>query len=158
MKKTNQLFTSAMILLINLSHFSLASAQAPAPVASPAAAPAVLPVADNPYGLAAVWGQGDWVAKITILLLIIMSLASWYVLVSKLLEQNKLKKMTLEAEEAFVKASSFEQGLKVLNADSPYRFMVESSLEAVEQHPLVAGQVDLNTWAAQSIEDRKSVV
>jgi biopolymer transport protein ExbB len=148
MKKTNQFFTSAMILLISLSHLSLASAQ----TAAPAAAPTVLPAADNPYGLAAVWGQGDWVAKTTILLLIIMSLASWYVLVSKLLEQNKLKKMTLEAEEAFVKANSFQQGLKVLDKESPYRFMVEASLEAVEQHSLVAGQVDLNTWAAQSIE------
>ena len=32
---------------------------------------------DNPYGLSALWAQGDWVAKATLLILVLMSMASW---------------------------------------------------------------------------------
>ena len=162
MKKINQLsnqaVTMATMILFSMCSFSLAHAQVAAPTVTLAASPAITPAAENPYGLAAVWGQGDWVAKTTILLLIIMSLASWYVLISKLLEQKRLQTMANEAEAAFAKASSLQQGVNSLTDESPYRFMVESSLEAVQQHPSVAGQVDLNTWAAQSIERSVAVV
>jgi biopolymer transport protein ExbB len=147
MKKIQALFASIFIFLANTAH-----AQTAQPTVASTATPTIVPASENPYGLAAVWGQGDWVAKTTILLLIIMSLASWYVLISKLIQQQKLRKMAQEAEQAFAKASSLQQGAKAMDEDSPYRFVVESSLEAVQQHPTVAGQVDLNTWAAQSIE------
>jgi biopolymer transport protein ExbB len=151
MKNIKLLFTSAFIFFINVTH-----AQTVAPSATPTvaltASPTIAPAAENPYGLAAVLVQGDWVAKTTLLLLIIMSLASWYVLISKLLVQQKLRKMAAEAENAFAKASNMQQGVSAMDAASPYRFIVESSLAAVKQHPTVAGQVDLNTWAAQNIE------
>ena len=41
---------------------------------------------DNPYGLSALWAQGDWVAKTTLLILVLMSMASWYVIFTKLME------------------------------------------------------------------------
>jgi biopolymer transport protein ExbB len=151
MKNIQPLFASAFIFLTNIAH-----AQSVAPNASPTVAltpsSTIAPAVENPYGLAAVLGQGDWVAKTTLLLLIIMSLASWYVLISKLLEQQKLRKMAAEAENAFAKASSLQQSASAMDAASPYRFIVESSLDAVKQHPTVAKQVDLNTWAAQNIE------
>ena len=158
----------AMALTLGTTGFTSAHAQAPAvPVSAapttepaavtPATAPALVNVsvsttADNPYGLSAMWGQGDWVAKITVLLLIIMSLASWYVLISKLIQQNRLKAMATDAEQAFAKATTLHSGAKAMAADSPFRFIADASLEAVQQHNSVAGQVDLNTWAAQSIE------
>ncbi len=133
------------------------SADRPAAVAlttAPALAnePASTMVADNPYGLGAMWGQGDWVAKITVLLLIIMSLASWYVLISKLMEQHRLKAMATDAEQAFAKATTLRAGANAMALDSPFRYIADTSLEAVQQHSSVAGQVDLNTWTAQSIE------
>ena len=151
MKNIKPFFATTFIVLTNIAH-----AQTVVPNATPTVAltpsPAIASAAENPYGLAAVWGQGDWVAKSTLLLLIIMSLASWYVLISKLLEQEKLRKMAVEAEDAFAKASSLPQAASALEVTSPYRFIVESSLDAVQQHPIVARQVDLNTWAAQNIE------
>jgi biopolymer transport protein ExbB len=152
MKNIKSLFATAFILLTNLAH-----AQTAAPTIAPATvaltpSSSLAPAVENPYGLAALWGQGDWVAKTTLLLLIIMSLASWYVLISKLLAQNRMLKMAKDAELAFSKADNLQQGADAMAADSPYRFMVEASLDAVQQHASVAGQVDLNTWAAQSIE------
>jgi biopolymer transport protein ExbB len=151
MKNIKPLFASALIFVINMVH-----AQTVAPNAAPTVtlnpSPAIAPAVENPYGLAAVLVQGDWVAKTTLLLLILMSLASWYVLISKLLAQNRMQAMAKDAALALSKVSNLEQGAEAMAADSPYRFIVDASLEAVQQHPSVAGQVDLNTWAAQSIE------
>src|SRR5690349_6031623 len=75
-----------------------ASEPAPAATTTPAeapAAPAITPavaneVVDNPYGLGALWAQGDFVAKGTLIIMVIMSMGSWYIIFTKLFEQQKL--------------------------------------------------------------------
>lgn len=151
MKHIKSLFGIAFMLFINMAHAQTTTTEAPATVAL-TPSPSTAPAAENPYGLAAVFGQGDWVAKTTILLLVIMSLASWYVLISKLIAQNRMKAMAKDAELAFTEAPTLQKGAQAMAADNPYRFIVDASLHAVQQHASVAGQVDLNTWAAQSIE------
>ena len=85
-----------------------AAASQPASVAEPAAAPApiadattVKETVDNPYGLGALWGQGDFVARGTLLMLVIMSIASWYILVTKLYESLKISIQAREARNGF---------------------------------------------------------
>jgi len=138
-----------------------AGAQAPAasaPVlsASPslAATAAIKPpaAAANPYGLRALWAEGDWVAKGTLLVLAIMSLGSWYVLITKLIAQHRMGGQGKAANASFWKADTVRQGADTLQQGSPYRFIVESALEATRKHTGLIGQVDLNTWVTQSIE------
>jgi biopolymer transport protein ExbB len=145
----------------------LAFAQSnPVPVASTPAAtatasspgtaklPPIKPAAAvaNPYGLQAMWEQGDWVARITIVILAVMSLASWYVLISKLIAQSRMGGQARAANATFWKADTVRQGTEGLQKGSPYRFIAESALEATRKHDGLIGQVDLNTWVAQSIE------
>ena len=47
-------------------------------------------IVENPYGLSALWAQGDWVSKGTLLVLALMSLGSWYIMLTKLWDQGKL--------------------------------------------------------------------
>nr|WP_233259709.1 MotA/TolQ/ExbB proton channel family protein [Ramlibacter sp. WS9] len=108
--------------------------------------------AANPYGLRALWQQGDWVARITLLILVIMSLGSWYVLVAKLIAQSRMGGQGKAANQNFWKADTVRQGAERLQPASPYRFIAESALEATRKHDGLIGQVDLNTWTAQSIE------
>src|ERR1700747_1140099 len=56
--------------------------QAP-PVAKDAEGTRTTEIVENPYGLEAVWKGGDIVLRITLGILIIMSLGSWYVIVTK---------------------------------------------------------------------------
>lgn len=139
---------------------SAASASVPA-ATSPVLTPATeLPMlrppagdyADNPYGLRALWGQGDLVARATLLILLIMSLASWYVLVRKLIEQRRTAIQARAATKAFANVETLKRGAEALDKKSPFRFIVDSSLESIRQHEAVADQVDMNTWAAQAIE------
>jgi len=118
---------------------SLPAIQAPPPVA-------------NPYGLGALWAQGDIVSRATIVILVIMSLASWYVLITKLLAQSRMGGQGRKANESFWKADTVLQGAQALQPGSPYRFIAESALEATHKHGGLIGKVDLNTWVAQSIE------
>jgi biopolymer transport protein ExbB len=121
----------------------------PAPILPPIKAPESIA---NPYGLRALWAQGDWIARVTLLILAIMSLGSWYVLIAKLVAQSRMGGQGKAANQNFWKADTVRQGADNLQPASPYRFIAESALEATRKHDGLIGQVDLNTWTAQSIE------
>jgi len=100
----------------------------------------------NPYGLRAVWAQGDFVAKTTLITLAVMSLLSWYVIVAKVLSQRRLAQQAKAAHTAFSGANSLRQGADSLAKDSPFRQIVDSSLQSMGKHESLASQVDMNTW------------
>ena len=128
----------------------LAATQAAAQSALPAIqAP---PPPANPYGLGALWAQGDIVSRATLVVLVVMSLASWYVLVSKLLAQSRMGGQGRAANASFWKADTVREGARGLQPGSPFRFIAEAALEATRKHDGLIGKVDLNTWVGQSIE------
>ena len=63
-------------------------------------------VVDNPYGIEAVWKEGGFIARGTLLILTIMSMGSWYILITKLLDQLKLNRQAGNARRTFWKAAS----------------------------------------------------
>jgi biopolymer transport protein ExbB len=140
------------------------TAAAPAPEAAPAApvapaSPAAAEAApapgahdENPYGLGALWAQGDIVAKGTLLILVLMSMGSWYVIITKFFEQSKAAKFAKAAQDSFWAANSLRQGADGLAEDSPFRFIAEKGLESANKHTGLLGAVDFNTWTTQSIQ------
>ena len=109
-------------------------------------------VIDNPYGLEAIWKGGDLVAKITLAILFLMSLGSWYIIITKIYEQAKMRTQAKEAQRKFWKAPSVRQGAEGLKKSSPFRFIAESGLEATGKHEGLLGNVDLNEWITMSIQ------
>jgi biopolymer transport protein ExbB len=145
------------------------SAQAPAAAPAAATAPAAVVAPEvkqlpppaaaateevvNPYGLDALWRQGDFVSKGTLIILVIMSIGSWYIGVLKLLEQAKLMKQAKESDAKFWKAGSVKDGIAALNEDSAFRFVAEEGVSSAEHHEgTVIEQVDLNAWVGMSIQ------
>src|SRR5487761_2249019 len=146
---------------------SPAPAQTPAPAAAtapetpalPAAAPQppeAIPateVVKNPYGLDSLWRQGDFVSRGTLIVLVIMSIGSWYIGILKLIEQAKLMKQAKESDEKFWQANSVKDGIVGLNEDSAFRFVAEKGAYASEHHQgSVIERVDLNAWISMSIQ------
>src|SRR6266545_6305890 len=120
--------------------------------APPAAAPST-EVVENPYGMSALWRQGDFVAKGTLIILMIMSIGSWYIGVIKVIEQAKMMKDAKEADEKFWHAHSVQEGVATLNEDSAFRFVAEkSSLAAVHHGTMQTKQLDLNTWVGMALQ------
>ena len=169
MLKMTRLAALAAVLLFAASGLvtpEVAQAQPPAPAAAPAepAAPAAatsaapapaaktIEIVDNPYGLEALLRGGDLVARITLGILALMSLGSWYIIVTKVYEQSKMNCQARAAQRKFWTEPSVKQGAEQLKKNSPYRFIAESGLEATSKHEGLLGSVDLNTWITMSIQ------
>ena len=114
--------------------------------------------AANPYGLGAVWSQGDWVAKLCLLLLVIMSIASWAVIVRKYIELRKTLVHTTQAHNAFDNMLNVGRHLAKLSADNPLKFVSDSGADAVRQYAALKPRVDYDTWLIRAIESALSSV
>jgi len=127
-----------------------------APAATPVPAPKVgektTEIIENPYGLEALWKGGDLVARITLGILVIMSVGSWYIIVTKVYEQAKMGHQARAADKTFWTAPSVEKGATALKEGSPYRFIAESGIDATRKHEGLLGNVDMNTWVSMSIQ------
>jgi biopolymer transport protein ExbB len=130
------------------------AAKAPAATAPAAAQPTVTKeVIENPYGLEAMWRQGDWVSKGTLIILVIMSMGSWYIIFVKLWEQSKLGREGRAMGAGFWKANSLKEGASKLKANSAYRYIAESGIDANEHHEgTLTENIDLNTWVTMSVQ------
>jgi len=177
MLKTTRMAALAAVLLIAAAPalvIPLAQAQTPPPPAAPAGAaapaapaaatPAVAPapaapasakaeaLVENPYGFQALLKGSDLVAKITLAILAIMSMGSWYIIITKVYEQAKMGTQAKAAEKTFWQAPSVRQGAETLKKNSAYRFIAETGLEASGKHEGMLGNVDLNNWITMSIQ------
>jgi biopolymer transport protein ExbB len=135
---------------------ALAQASAPAAAPTEAAVPAAAVTkesVENPYGLEAMWKQGDFVAKGTLIIMIIMSMASWYIIFTKLFEQSKLMKSAKAASESFWNSGSIRKGAESLDEGSAFRFIAESGLKASEHHEgVMLEAIDKHTWIGMSVQ------
>ncbi len=141
----------SLVAGVFLAGHALAQAEASAPAVAASAVVAPVPE-ENPYGLAALWAQGDAVAKGTLLIMIIMSMGSWYVIFTKLAEQSKLGKQAKTARESFWNAGSVRQGTDALEQGSAFRFIAEKGLEGASKHTGMLGAIDFNDWVTMSIQ------
>jgi len=131
------------------------AAAAPAAVTPAAVTPAAAAdkaVVDNPYGLEALWKGSDAVAKTVLIILVIMSMGSWYIIIVKLIEQSKINRQAKLAAKSFWTSGSVRQGADTLEAASPFRFIAEAGLEATKKHGGLLEHVDLNSWVTMSIQ------
>ena len=131
---------------IFLSTFSAAA------LAQTAAVAAGTEALSNPSGIQAVWAQGDLVARGTLLILVLMSMASWYVIVSKYIEQSRVNKQSRAVGDDFWSGASIRQSADKLEATSPYRFITDKGLESASKHDGMLGAIDFNTWVTMSIQ------
>ena len=129
-----------------------AEAAAPAVATAPAATVAKEEVA-NPYGLDALWSQGDFVARGTLIIMIIMSMASWYVIFTKLFEQRKMLKAADKVGDGFWKAGSMKQAATTLAEGSAFRYIAEQGVKADDHHEgTLVEQIDRHTWITMSVD------
>jgi biopolymer transport protein ExbB len=132
-----------------------AATSAPAPTPAPAtitAAPKAGTVQiENPYGLKAMWSHADAVTMTTLIIMIIMSLGTWYIMISKLVELNRIGRQAKQAERDFWTAPNLAQGMEALKEESPFRFIAQAGLEATKKHDGLLAHIGFSDWVTQSI-------
>jgi len=141
-----------------------ADAAPAAPVATDAAAPAAAAPAaglaadakveaENIYGPERLWEEGDIVSHGTTIVLVIMSMGTWFILFTRLWDQTKLMAQAKTVKQKFWTAGSLKEGMNKLEKNSAYRSMVEDGLKASEHHDgKMTDSIDLNEWVTMSLQ------
>jgi biopolymer transport protein ExbB len=103
---------------------------------------------ENPYGLAALWNQGDIVAKGTLLVLLLMSIGSWYIIFSKLFEQRRVFDQSNKVAKIFAPTDTLKEGLDALPKRNSFRLIAEEGFESSEQFRKgLSSEVTLTAWS-----------
>jgi len=103
---------------------------------------------DNPYGLQALWAQGDFIAKGVLILLAVMSAYSWFIIFTKWWEQRRLLKQAAEAEKNFWAADNIKNGVnKLTGKGNIFRAIASEAIDSAEHHDSrMTQQVPLHEW------------
>ena len=108
---------------------------------------------NNPYGLSALWVSGDLVSRSVLVLLILMSLASWYVILTKLWDQRALRKSAKSVDKQFWNAPSIKDGVDRLKKGDDFRGIAEDGLRAASHHDgRLTDRIDLHEWITMSLQ------
>ena len=129
------------------------TAAAPAPAPADAVNAVGQEAVANPYGLQALWQQGDFVARGTLIIMVIMSMGSWYIIFTKVFEQRQMMKSAKASTEAFWKAGSVKAGVGALEEGSAFRFIAEQGVKASDHHEgTMVEAIDKHTWISMSVD------
>ncbi len=128
-------------------------ASAPAVAAPMAAAPVSKETVANPYSLGHTISEGDWVSRGTLIILTLMSMGSWYILVTKLYESLQMSREAKQVSGKFFKAKSVGEAAKSLKEGTAFRFIADSGLEASEHHEgALTENIDHNSWVSMKVQ------
>ncbi|HSB95170.1 MAG TPA: MotA/TolQ/ExbB proton channel family protein [Spongiibacteraceae bacterium] len=106
----------------------------------------------NPYGLGALWEEGDMVAKGTLVLLLIMSAGTWFIIFTKLWEQQGIINQAKDSRKLW-EAASLAEGVQKLNKNSVYRALVEDGLNAMKHHDgRLTDKIDMQEWVTMTVQ------
>jgi len=130
----------------------------PAPAAADTGAAPIAPAAagketiENPYGLGALWRDGGWIAKANLVIMLIMSMGSWYIIFTKYWEQRKMFQSANGVSDGFWTAGSIKAGTNTLEEGSAFRYIAESGLKSSDHHEgTLVEQIDRHTWISMSV-------
>ncbi len=120
-------------------------------------------VVENPYGLGALIAQGDIVARATLVILLVMSLLTWFIMITKFLDQRRLRGFAVEAEREFWSSTSLSDAIsKLKGSGNPFRALAETGKQAFEHHELnktrLEGAIDANEWMSEALSRTADIV
>ena len=93
---------------------------------------------ENKFGFVEAMKEGGPVAWSILAVMIIMSVGSFYILFSKLFEQNKVMGQYKKGKAAFWRAASLKDGATKLEKNSAWRQLADDAVKAQEDHHKMA--------------------
>ena len=106
---------------------------------------------ESPYGLQAALREGGLISQATFAILVLMSVVSFYILFSKLFEQQKIINQAKRVRQAFWQSNSLREGSAKLEKNSAYKQIVDDGLAAQEQHGKLTDPVEAHDWLHGSL-------
>jgi biopolymer transport protein ExbB len=114
-------------------------------------------VVDNPYGLGALIAQGNIVSRSILAVLLIMSLMTWFIMITKWFDQRRLRLQAIEAEKEFWSSSSLTDAIgKLKGSSNPFRALAETGKQAYEYHEVnktrLSSAIGTSEWITESLQ------
>ena len=105
------------------------------------------------YGLTNLWVTGGPLTRAILIILAIMSLGSWFIILTKLWDQRTLKKSARLVEKQFWSAPSLKDGVAKLKKSDDFRFIAETGMRAASHHEgRLTDRVDLHEWITMALQ------
>jgi len=107
---------------------------------------------ESQFGFTQAMKQGGVIAWFILTVLVIMSVGSFYILITKLLEQNKILSQYKSIRGgAFWKANTLAEGASKLDKNSAWRQLVDDGLAAEVQHTKMTDSLEGHDWMHGSL-------
>ena len=105
----------------------------------------------NKFGFMEAMEQGGIIAWSIFAVLVIMSVGSFYILFTKLFEQQRIMNQYKAVRTSFWRAPTLREGASKLEKNSAWRQLVDDANMAEEQHSKMADNLDAHDWLHGSL-------
>ena len=113
----------------------------------------------NAFGFWEAMEQGGMIAWFILGVLVIMSVGSFYILITKLLEQNKvMKQYKRDVQGKFWQAGSIREGATKLEKNSAWRQVADDALKAEDEHGKMTDQLEAHDWMHGSLQRSEDAI
>ena len=113
---------------------------------------------DNPYGLTQALKEGGLISQTVFTILVLMSIVSFYILFSKLFEQQKVMNQAKRVRQSFWQSNSLREGSAKLEKNSAYKQIVDDGLAAQDQHAKLTDPVEAHDWVHGSLARSEAAI
>ena len=96
-------------------------------------------------------GKPNWISISTVVILGVMSFGTFFILITKWIEQSKIMKQYNDTRSTFWRAPSLREGSAKLDKNSAWRQIVDDGLSAEEQHSKMVNETDAHDWLHGSL-------
>jgi len=105
----------------------------------------------NQFGFVEALEQGGVIAWSIFAVLVIMSVGSFYILITKWIEQQKIMNQYKQVRSNFWRANSLREGAGKLDKNSAWRQLVDDGLSAEESHGKMTDAMEAHDWLHGSL-------
>jgi biopolymer transport protein ExbB len=110
------------------------------------------------FGLEAALREGGIISQSVFAILVLMSIVSFYILFSKLFEQQKIINQAKRMRQGFWQSNNLREGAAKLEKNSAYRQLVDDGLAAQDQHSRLTDPVEAHDWLHGSLARSESAI
>ena len=107
---------------------------------------------ENKFGFVEAMKEGGPVAWTILAIMIIMSVGSFYIMFTKLFEQNKVMKQYNTVQTQFWRAGSLKEGAAKLDKDSAWRQLADDAVKAQEDHGKMTDSLESHDYMHGSLQ------
>ena len=112
----------------------------------------------SPYGLQQSLKEGGLISQTVFSILVLMSIVSFYILFSKLFEQQKIMNQAKRVRQSFWSSGSLREGAAKLDKNSAYKQIVDDGLAAQDQHGKLTDPVEAHDWLHNSLARSEAAI